>query len=112
MNSNPCNASAFGAVGESPLSYVGSGKAPANSKYTKKLPKNSMGTGTSPTGEKGVRANKKMPETGGPKCEVVATLYHQNAAEASAQQRNTYLLPSKAGVGDFWAERSRQGQVI
>lgn len=36
-----------------------------------------------------------------------ATLYKQNAAEASQVQRRTYIVPSKAGVGDFY---NRQGR--
>jgi len=107
-----CN-SEFGTVGDSPLSYVGAGTPGAgSSKYTKKLPRNSMGEGYSPTGTTGSRTNVKLPEIGGPRCTIEATLYRQNAAEASAQLRNTRLMPSAAGVGDFWTERARQGQVI
>jgi hypothetical protein len=106
-----CN-SAFNTVGDSPLSFVGSGAAQSKSSYTKSLSRNTMGTGASPTGTMASRSNVKLPESGGPKCTIVATLYKANAAEASATQRNTYLVPSKAGVGDFWQERSRQGQVL
>lgn len=105
-------ASDFNTVGDNPLSFVGTGKPPANSPYTKSVPRNSMGTGASPTGRKVNRANAKMPESGGPKYTIVATLYKPNAAEASATQRNVRIMPSKAGVGDFWKERSRQGQVV
>jgi hypothetical protein len=106
-----CN-SDFNTVGDKPLSFVGSGQPSKPSPYTKSLPKNTMGRGASPTGTMAIRSNVKLPESGGPKCTVVATLYRPNAAEASAQLRNTHNIPSKAGVGDFWQERARQGQVI
>jgi hypothetical protein len=35
-----------------------------------------------------------------------ATLYKQNAAEASQVQRRTYVVPSKAGYGDFYNRQS------
>jgi hypothetical protein len=41
--------------------------------------------------------NEKLGAT----CHPQATLYAQNAAEASQTQRNTYIVPSKAGFGDF-----------
>jgi hypothetical protein len=104
--------SAFGTVGDSPLSYVGSGAAHPNSKYTKSVPKGTMGRGSSPTGTMASRSNIKLNEADGPKCSIQATLYHANAPEASAQMRNTKLVPSKAGIGDFWNEKMRSGQVI
>ena len=104
-----CN-SDFGTVGHSPLSYVGSGAAHPNSKYTKSVAKGTMGRGSSPTGTMASRSSVKLSESNGPKCTIVASLYKPNAAEASATQRNTYTVPSKAGVGDFWQERARQGQ--
>jgi hypothetical protein len=100
----------FGTVGHSPLSYVGSGAAHPNSKYTKSVPKGTMGRGSSPTGTMASRSSVKLNEADGPKCTVVATLYKANAAEASASQRNTYLVKSAAGVKDFFTERARQGQ--
>jgi|SRR5579862_2670073 len=102
----------FGTVGDSPLSYVGSGKPAKKSKYTTPVAKGTMGRGASPTGTMASRSNKKMPESGGPKCTIVATLYKPNAAESSMQLRNTRLMPSKAGVGDFWQERAKGGQVL
>lgn len=102
----------FNTVGDSPLSYVGSGAAHPNSKYTKSVAKGTMGRGASPIGKMASRSNIKLNEGDGPKCTIVATLYKANAAEASKQLRNTYLVPSKAGVGDFWQEKSRQGQVL
>jgi hypothetical protein len=105
-----CPDSAYNTVGHSPLSYVGDGKPPAHSPYTKSMPRNSMGTGSSPTGKKVNRANVHMSERGGPKCTITATLYKPNAAESSAQLRNTRTLPSAAGVKDFFVERARQGQ--
>lgn len=104
--------SEFGTVGHSPLSYVGGGAAHPNMKYTKSVAKGTMGRGSSPTGTMASRSNVKLNEGDGPKCSIQATLYKPNAAEASATERNTYVVPSKAGVGDFWSERARQGNVI
>lgn len=100
----------FGTVGDSPLSYVGSGAAHPNSKYTKSLKRNTMGTGASPTGKMASRSNIKLNEADGPKCSIQATLYKPNAAEASKQLRNTRLVKSAAGIKDFFVERSMQGQ--
>jgi hypothetical protein len=104
-----CN-SDFDTVGDNVFSFVGSGAAHPNSKYTKSVAKGTMGRGSSPTGTMASRSNVKLSEGDGPKCTIVASLYKPNAAEASATQRNTYLVPSKAGVGDFWSEKARQGQ--
>lgn len=54
------------------------------------------------------RANvaEKLGATGHP----TATLYAQNAASASATLRNTYVVPSRAGNGDFYLrDRYQQG---
>jgi len=106
-----CN-SDFGTVGDSPLSYVGDGKASSSSKYTKSMPKGTMGRGSSPTGRAGNKGSSLIKEANGPKCSVQTTLYKANASDANMTQRNVYTVPSAAGVGGFWKERSRQGQVM
>lgn len=107
-----CTASEFGTVGENVLSFVGSGAAHPNSKYTTPLKRNVLGGGGMPAGTMASRSNIKLNEADGPKCTIVATLYKPNAADAGAQTRNVKLVPSKAGVGDFWNEKMRSGQVI
>lgn len=49
------------------------------------------------------RAN--IQESLGAKLRPSATLYAQNAAEASTTLRNTKVVPSKAGIGDFYMRR-------
>jgi hypothetical protein len=46
-----------------------------------------------------------IQESLGAKGHPTATLYKQNAAEAGATQRNTVIVPSKAGLGDFYLRR-------
>lgn len=105
-----CTPSDFQTVGHSPMSYVGSGAAHPNSKYTISVPRGTMGRGSSPTGSTGNRGSSLIRNADGPKCHIVATLYKPNAAEANMTQKRTYNVPSKAGEGDFYMEKSRQGQ--
>ena len=95
----------FPTVGNSVLSYVGCGGAAKRSKYTIPVSKGTMGRGSSPTGKAAIRGSNKIEEASGPRCTVVAKLYEKNAAEASNSQRNVRLMPSAAGVGDFWKKR-------
>lgn len=74
------------------------------SPYTQTVPKKTMGRGASPTGTKANRGGKLI-EPGGPHFRPVTTLYRQNAAEASATQRNTRIMPSALGDRDFWKGR-------
>lgn len=99
------NTGSFPVVGDSVLSYVGSGGAAKKSKYTTAVPKSTMGRGSSPTGTTGSRSNTKIQEAQGPKCHIVSKLYESNAAESSATQRNVRVMPSAAGVSDFWKKR-------
>lgn len=76
------------------------------SSYTTMVAKKTMGRGKSPTGSTGgVRGSTLIHEANGPACCVKATLYKQNAAEASMTERNTKLVPSAVGNRDFWAKR-------
>ena len=110
-NSNePCCAGDFPTVGPTPLNFVGSGKPQKASKYTMSTPKGTLGRGSSPTGSSGIRGSSLIHNADGPKCHIVATLYKPNASEASMTQKRTYTVPSKAGTGDFYMERARQGQ--
>lgn len=76
------------------------------SPYTITVGKKTEGRGASPTGVKKNRNNNGMiHEANGPTFRPVTTLYKQNAAEASATQRNTKLVPNAIGDRDFWAAR-------
>lgn len=57
----------------------------------------------------GATANHRQGvyEPHGAAFKIKATLYAQNAAEASATQRNVRLVPSAIGNRDFWASRDR-----
>jgi len=81
-----------------------------SSPYTKTVSKNTKGRGKSPTGAKANRGATVIHEAHGPQFHISATLYHQNAPEASAVQRNTRLLPTAVGNRDFWAQRRDFGQ--
>lgn len=100
----------FAQVQDNVLGYVGSG-APQPNVRGRMLPRGTEGRGASPTGSKVNRANK-LKETTGPRCSIQATLYKANAAEASSQPRALRMMPSAAGVSDFWAARSTTGQLF
>lgn len=55
----------------------------------------------------GATANHRQGvlEPHGASFKITATLYKQNAAEASATQRNVRTVPSAIGNRDFWASR-------
>lgn len=55
----------------------------------------------------GATANHRqgVMEPHGAAFKIKATLYKQNAAEASATQRNVRIVPSAIGNRDFWASR-------
>lgn len=61
----------------------------------------------------GATANHRqgVMEPHGASFKISATLYKQNAAEASATQRNVRLVPSAIGNRDFWASRDRSRAV-
>lgn len=52
-------------------------------------------------------ARRQIQERLGHKGAITAQMVHQNSPEASATQRNTYTVPSKAGNRDFWDKRNR-----
>lgn len=104
------NNSEFPTVGDSPLNYVGHGVPQPNARG-RLVPRNKMGTGSSPTGRQAVRMNK-LNDGDGPRCYVQETLYKANAAEASATVRSLRVMPSAAGVSDFWKARSITSQPM
>lgn len=104
------NDSDFETVGDSPLDYVGHG-VPQPNVRGKMVRRNTMGGGASPTGTKADRINK-LNEGDGPRCYVQETLYKKNAAAASDQPRSLRIMPSAAGVSDFWKSRSITSQSM
>lgn len=95
-------------VGDNVLGFVGNGAAShPDTRYVKVLPRGTEGRGSSPTGVMASRSSTKIQEACGPRCTVVATLYKANAAAAGDQARSVTLMPSAAGVGDFWKSRAR-----
>jgi hypothetical protein len=105
------NNSSFTTVGDSVLSYVGSGKPSKPSKHTIQIARGTEGRGSSPTGKSAVRGSRLIQEANGPKCHIVAKLYESNAAAAAnEQQRQVKIMPSVAGISDFWKARSATGQ--
>jgi hypothetical protein len=81
------------------------------SPYTVSVGRKTMGRGASPTGTKVNRGKTMIHEANGPTFRPVTTLYKQNAAEASATQRNTRVVPSALGSRDFWAARSAKNEA-
>lgn len=100
----------FPNVGDSVLSYVGNGTPQPNVRG-RMVPKGTEGRGSSPTGSKVNRVNK-MREGDGPRCYIDQTLYQKNAAEASAQPRSLKIMPSAAGISDFWKARAITAQPM
>jgi hypothetical protein len=102
---------AFAAVGDNVLSYVGSG-SPSRPQYGTLEAKGTMGRGSSPTGTKANRGATMIKEANGPKCTITGVLYKANAAEASATERNVRIMPSAASAeSDFWKARKVTGQA-
>lgn len=81
------------------------------SPYTKSTPRKTMGRGSSPTGTAAIRGRTMIKEANGPCFHIKATLYSQNAAEASAVTRNVRIMPSAVGNRDFWSKR-QYGQGV
>ncbi len=104
--------STFQPVGDNVLAYVGDGCAHPDPRYTKSMARGTMGRGSSPTGTAAHRSGTKINEATGPRCCVKATLYKANAAEASTTQRNVKIMPSAAGIGDFWKSKRTYNQAV
>lgn len=80
------------------------------SPYTKQLPVKGAPAGdsidgaTAPAG--GAQpAQLVNSEVLGPMCKPVTTTFYPNAADHEQTGRNVKLLPSRAGVSDFWNQR-------
>lgn len=89
------------------------------SPYTQTIGKKTMGRGASPTGRAKVRGRTMINEAHGPRFHISTTLYRQNAAEASATQRNTVVLPPSihredgtGSAGTFWDKRRYANQGV
>lgn len=81
----------------------------APSPNTIRVKKGGGGTGMLEAATAKHRAN--IHERLGAKLHPTATLYEANAAEASAVGRQTYRVPSRVGLGDFYTKR-KYGQVM
>lgn len=97
----------FPQVQDDVLGYVGNG-IPQPNLRGKLVPKGTQGRGSSPTGTNATRSNK-LRQGDGPRCYIQEQLYESNAADASSQPRELKIMPSAAGVSDFWAARSLAG---
>ena len=98
----------FPQVQDNILDYVGHGTPQPNIRG-RMIPKGTQGRGSSPTGTKSNRPNYQIHEANGPRCYIQATLYKSNAADASQQPRSLRIMPSAAGISDFWAARTLAG---
>ena len=103
--------SAFPKMGDSLVEHL-INTSGNRSPYTQTTPKKTMGRGSSPTGKAAVRGRTMIHEANGPSFHISTTLYKQNAAEASATQRNTRILPpcihredGTGSAGTFWDKR-------
>jgi hypothetical protein len=101
----------FPVMGESVAQHI-MNMSRKRSPYTTAVKKKTQGRGASPTGRTGgVKSHALIHEANGPACTVKATLYKQNAAEASTVLRNTKMMPSAVGNRDFWVKR-QYGQKL
>ena len=75
------------------------------SPYTTMQPRQGSESGDLPSAT-GNRAQSMVgSETLGPLCAPQTTLYYPNAATHECTGRNVKILPSRAGVSDFWDQR-------
>lgn len=77
----------------------------ARSPYTQTVPKHTEGRGASPTGKKVNRGASMIHEANGPACKIVDKISYANSPEAGQTQRNTKIMKSAMGAGDFWSSR-------
>jgi hypothetical protein len=77
------------------------------SKYT--IPGPGMGGGGKSDGPDSTTSIKKSTQiegAQGPKAPIFTRIFEGNAAEANQTLRNVQIVPSKAGVSDFWVGRA------
>lgn len=98
----------FTKMGTSAASTVDNLSA-APSKNTKRVPKKTTVSAAPQPATVSIRQH--VYERNGASYAPKATLYAQNAAEASATQRNTVVVPSALGNRDFYLRR-RYGQGV
>ena len=77
------------------------------SPYTMPVAKKSTTTDQGPVGGTAHRKSVEIKEANGPACTPVATINYSNAPEAGQTQRGLRTIPSRAGVGDFYAASGR-----
>lgn len=76
-----------------------------SSGYTQTAPKHTQGRGASPTGSKKNRGASMIHEANGPACRIVDKISYPNSPESGQTQRNTKIMKSAMGAGDFWSSR-------
>ncbi len=55
-----------------------------------------------PDSDTSIRKSSEIESAQGPKAPIFTRIYEGNAAEANLTLRNVRVVPSKAGVSDFW----------
>lgn len=61
------------------------------------------GKSDAPDSDTSIRKSTEIENAQGPKATIYTRIYEGNAAEANLTLRNVRIVPSKAGVSDFWA---------
>jgi hypothetical protein len=80
------------------------------SPYTKLAP-GVPGKNSGPDSAGGIRKSVQIENANGPRLAPVTKIYEGNAAEANSGLRNVQVVPSAAGVSDFWAQRAVRGKI-
>ena len=60
------------------------------------------GKSDAPDSDTSIRKSTEIENAQGPKATIYTRIYEGNAAEANLTLRNVRIVPSKAGVSDFW----------
>jgi hypothetical protein len=69
------------------------------------------GKNAGPDSAGGVRKSTEIENANGPRLAPVTKIYEGNAAEANSGLRNVQIMPSAAGVSDFWGQRAVRGKI-
>lgn len=107
----------FPKMGESPLTAPGSlvNASGNRSPYTMQAPKHGPSADSEP-GDQAVRGVGQMAtgEHSGPRFSPATTICYPNSPEHGSTGRGMRTVASRAGVSDFWTDRSasQSGQVI
>jgi len=100
----------FETVGEDVGKHILNCSGQRNNPYTITTARKGGGKSVQASGTKANRGRTQIAEANGPACTIKATLYHANAAEASATLRNTRIMKPAVGDRDF-RSRSIYGMV-